>query len=91
MSNEIKEEKMTILKEIHKDSLKKYIALAEADNAFERNGVNETKEINGFLEITFINYLNEENEKVEQKVISTNVLLQVHSDSKDLTLIIKVF
>lgn len=35
MSNEIKEEKMTILKEIHKDSLKKYIALAEADNAFE--------------------------------------------------------
>lgn len=76
---------MTIVKEIHKDSLRKYIMLA--DDMFNKHNITDTKDVKGYLELQTVEVPEEKTETMVTQVTHATVLLEV----EELTITIKLF
>ena len=85
MSNNTKEPAPTIIKEIHKDALRKYIMLS--DDMFKKHNVTDTKNVKGYLELKTVDIPNERTETMQTQVTHATVLLVVD----ELTVSIKLF
>lgn len=84
MSNKT-EQGMTIVKEIHKDSLRKYVMLA--DDMFCRHNITDTKDVKGYLELQTVEVPEEKTETMVTQVTHATVLLVVDQ----LTVSMKLF
>lgn len=85
MSNSIKEQALTIIKEINKDALRKYVMLSE--DMFKKHNVTNTKNVKGYLELKTVDIPNEKTETMINQISEATVLLVVD----DFTVSIRLF